>query len=268
MFIDRSFCRAGLCAVLFLAGTLAAPASAPACPDADKLVEHMILAHGGMERWAASPTVSFEDEFVVVGVPGAMASRVTVEQGPRRAYIDYPGTGMSLAWDGTTAWSENWALPYPPRFFALLNYHFLNLPWLAADPGVELSEFGTAHLPDDETDYFTAKITYSQGVGDTPGDYYRLYVHPESHLLHAVQYIATYSALRPEGASGEMPPNTLIYEQHAEVEGLQLPTRYSIYNNDGSLFASVDVRDWSFERPFDLSRMTMPEGAVVDESTP
>ena len=47
---------------------------------------------------------------------------------------------MRLAWDGRRAWSENWNAPYPPRFMALLNYYFLNLPWLTSDPGVILGD--------------------------------------------------------------------------------------------------------------------------------
>ena len=101
-----------------------------ATENSTKIVDSMIEAHGGLALWRQAPTVSFVDEFAPAGGSG-MPSSVTVEQGRRRAYIDYPGSEMRLAWDGEKAWSENWDLPYPPRFLALLNYHFLNLPWLA-----------------------------------------------------------------------------------------------------------------------------------------
>jgi len=237
-----------------------------ACPTPEKLVEHLVSAHGGLGTWEAAPTVSFRDSFTPAGSPQGLASQVTVEQGRRRAYIDYD-SGMSLTWDGERAWSENWVLPYPPRFMALLNYHFLNLPWLIEDPGVILSEFGQRQLPNDETEYFSVKITYDEGVGDTPKDYYRIFVHPDTHVLHAVQYIVTYSALLPEGVT-ESPQNTLIYNAFETVQGLRVPTEYTIYQADGSLFGSAKISEWTFDAPFDTARMTMPEGAILDESTP
>lgn len=259
--------RIALIALAFLALVATLPASLDACPTATKLLEHMGNAHGGMDGWASAPTVCFEDEFKLGEATTGLVSRVCVEQGQRRAYIDYPGTPMTMAWDGAKAWSTNWALPYPPRFMALLNYHFLNLPWLANDPGVILSEFGRRTLGDDPTEYFSVKITYEEGTGDTPRDYYRLYVHPESHLLKAVEYIVTYKSLLPEGVT-ETPPNTLIYEDFTEVAGLKVPSNYTIYQADGTVFGSAEIREWSFGLPFDEARMTMPEGATLDESMP
>jgi len=256
----------GVGALILIVSVLCGATELSACPTTEKLIEHLVSAHGGMDAWASAPTVSFTDEFVPAGVPQGISSRVTVEQGARRAYIDYEG-GMTATWDGEKAWSQNWALPYPPRFMALLNYHFLNLPWLVEDPGVILSEFGQRQLPGDETEYFSIKVTYDENVGDTPRDYYRLYVDPDSHVLHAVQYIVTYQALLPEGMT-ETPANTLVYEDFETVSGLRVPTAYRIYLPDGSEFGAATIRDWSFDEPFDTARMTMPDDAVLDESTP
>src|SRR5262245_45282910 len=62
--------------------------AAPA-PAAPQIVLEMIAAHGGMNAWRAAPAVHFEDEFGSPGGP-AIVSRVTVQQGPRRAYIEIP----------------------------------------------------------------------------------------------------------------------------------------------------------------------------------
>ena len=134
----------------------------------------MIEAHGGLEKWRSAPTVSFEDTLQPPEGP-PLSSRVSVEQESRRAYLDFPEMGARIAWDGEKAWSENWQGPFPPRFFALLSYYFLNLPWLAADPGVNLDEPGTGSLWDDPTEYITVRMTFEPGVGDTPG-----------RLLHSV----------------------------------------------------------------------------------
>lgn len=232
-----------------------------------EIIAAMISAHGGIEKWRSAPTVSFEDHFRSAGAATATASQVTVEQGPRRAYLDFPGSNVRLTWDGKQAWSENWQAPVPPRFLALLNYYFLNLPWLAMDPGVILGEPGKAKLWDDPTEYITVKMTFEPGVGDTPDDYYVLYIDPKSHRLKACEYIVTYAALLPPGVAAT-PPHVLIYEEFATVDGLVVPTRYSIYEKNHSLYATCEIRDWSFKKPFDAARMTMPPGAVIDASSP
>lgn len=235
--------------------------------SAEALVASMIEAHGGMERWASAPTVSFTDEFKSGTAESGRPSRVVVEQGPRRAYIDFPGSETSLAWDGEKAWSRNWDMPFPPRFLALLNYHFLNLPWLAQDPGVILGEVGRGTLLDDLTEYYTVKITYGEGVGDTPKDYYEIYIHPQTHRLAACEYIVTYDALLPEGVEAT-PPNVLIYDEFTSVDGLVVPTHFTIYQQDGAVYASAAARDWSFSEAFDEARMEMPADAVIDTSQP
>ncbi len=230
-----------------------------------KIVEAMIEAHGGLAAWKSAPTVSFECSFLPAGAPSAMVSREVIEQGARRAYIDYSGSDMRLAWDGDRAWSENWKAPYPPRLMALMNYYFLNLPWLTMDPGVILGDPATARLWDDPTQYTTIKMAFEPGVGDTPDDYYVLYVNPATHQLKACRFVVTYAEMLPEGAEST-PEHILVYDEFTIVDGLTVPTRCSIYKLDQTLFASTKIRDWSFSKPFDASRMIMPEGAVVDTS--
>ena len=194
-----------------------------------EIIAAMISAHGGMEKWRAAPAVSFEDHFLATGAPSASISMITVEQSSRRAYLDFSDPTVRIAWNGKQAWSENWKGPYPPRFLALLNYYFLNLPWLAMDPGVNLSAPGTAKLWDDPIEYITVKMTFAAGVGDTPDDYYVLYIDPKSHRLKACEYIVTYAAILPAGVAAT-PPHILVYEEFATVDGLVVPTRYSIYD--------------------------------------
>ena len=229
-----------------------------------QVVQDMVAAHGGLEAWRAAPTVTFRDEFQVPGQP-AQASRVVVEQTARRAYLDMPDSS-TIAWDGSQAWSTNWKSPLPPRFLALLNYYFLNLPWLTQDTGVKLAEPAKGTLPGDPTEYVTVMMTFGAGVGDTPRDYYRLYIDPVRKRLKGCAYVITYKALLPEGMTAS-PEHLLVYDEMATVGGLVVPTRYTIYEND-AVYATCTVRDWAFGRPFDAGRMAMPAGAVIDTSTP
>ncbi len=231
------------------------------------IVRQMIEAHGGLEKWHSAPTVSFEASLLPPGASSPLVHRVAVEQGSRRAYLDFPEMGARISWDGEKAWSENWQGPFPPRFFALLSYYFMNLPWLAADPGVNLSEPGIGTLWDDPTEYITVKMTFGPGVGDTPEDYYILHIDPDSYRLRAAELTVTYAAVLPPDI--DVMTEVIVYEEFATVDGLAVPTKASIYGKDRSPLASFpEVRDWSFNKPFDESRMVMPSDAVFDTSSP
>jgi hypothetical protein len=255
--------------VIFLTLTIGSLNLLSATPSEEsrEIVAAMISAHGGMEKWRSAPTVSFEDDFLPAGTQTRTVSRVTVEQGRRRAYLDFPESKARMAWDGKQAWSENWKDPIPPRFLALLNYYFLNLPWLAMDAGVNLGKPGTAKLWNDPTEYITVKMTFKPGVGDTPDDYYVLYIDPKSHRLKACEYVATYASILPPGAKAT-PPHILVYEEFATVDGLVVPVRYSIFDKSHKLIATCEIRNWSFKKPFDGTRMTIPAGALIDTSKP
>ena len=80
-----------------------------------EIIAAMISAHGGMEKWRSTPTVSFENRSLPAGAQKPSVSQVTVEQGRRRAYLDFPESNARIAWDGKQAWSENWQAPIPPR---------------------------------------------------------------------------------------------------------------------------------------------------------
>ncbi len=228
-------------------------------PDPGKEVAtRMIEAHGGLERWQSAPTVSFE----VAPQPSGAVTRVTVEQGARRAYHDFPGTDTRLSWDGNQAWSENWTSRQSPRFAALLNYYFMNLPWLTADPGVILGEPETGTLLDDPTEYITVRMSFEPGVGDTPEDTYLLYIDPTSYRLHATEFTVTY------GRAEASEPRVLVYEDYTTVDGLTVPTKAVSYRKDGSSSGIREVRNWSFSASFDESRMVMPADAVLDTSSP
>lgn len=251
-------------AMLLVVALAAVPAAAETGAE---VCARMVEAHGGMEAWNGAHSIRFTDRMTPAGGSGAPSSQVVVEAGSRRATIDYPDMDMSLAWDGEKAWSTNWKMPMPPRFLALLNFYFVCLPWLTQDPGVQLGAPGTATLWDDPKEYTTVRMTFGEGVGDTPDDYYLLYIDPETHRLAGCEYIVTYAALLGPDME-HTPPKTLLFESWDTVDGLLVPTAYTIYHADHEPYFSCEIRDWSFDQPFDESRMTMPEGAVVDTTSP
>lgn len=269
----RRCCKAtcyliGILAVLHVLPGLCPPAArAESDPKALEIVEAMVDAHGGIYKWRNAPAISFEDEFKPHGQQVGVISHVFVEQGRRRAYLDYPQTHSTIVWDGERAWSTNWQMGTPPRFIARVNYYFTNLMFLTQDPGVNLEYKGTARLFDEPTEFLTVRMTFDPGVGDTPNDTYLLYIHPETKELRGCNYTVTYSSLLRGGARA-LPEKLLTYDEYANIQGLNLPVHYTIYNMDGSKYAECEFRDWSLSLPFDESRMEMPADAVIDTTTP
>lgn len=245
----------------------AAPRPAAAQETTQDVVNAMIQAHGGMEAWESAPTVSFTDTWFTPSGESRGSTRVLVDQQRRWAVLDGVEDSSRVVWDGQRAWSLHYGAGAPPRFVALLNYYFLNLPWLTQDPGVILGPPGKATLWDDPTEYTTIRMTFEPGTGDTPNDYYELYIDPETHRLAGCEYIVTYAALLPEGMP-HTPPHVLLYDGFTEVNGLLVPTGFTIYLEDHTVYAICTVSDWSFSRPFDPSLLEMPEDAVVDTTSP
>ena len=62
-------------------------------------------------------------------------------------------------------------------------------------------------------------------------------------------------------------PMTHVYEDYATVSGLTVPTLYTTYDPTGNVMGNHTVSDYSFTKKFDESRLQMPKGAVIDESS-
>ena len=265
--------------ILMLGGILfpglAAAAQGPATPQ--QLAERMIAAHGGMAKWKAAPTVSFTHIMFQPGLPEGndpwWIHLETVEQGQRRTYQDWPLDNAQLVNDGKTVWTTNWNKDNPPRFMSGLTYYFLNLPWLTQDPGVILTGPGKGKLPDNDKEFLTLRMTYEGPAGDTPDDYYVIYIDPETYRMAGTEYVVTYATmldlfkLPPEAKF--LGPIYHVFDDFTTVDGLTLPSRYHTHGPDGKvIYGEHTVLDISFEKPFDESRLEMPEGAVIDTSDP
>ena len=76
----------------------------------------------------------------------------------------------------------------------------------------------------------------------------------------------TYRSILPEGVE-HTPPHVLIYDSFTTINGSKVPSRFNDYE-DQALDAGCEIGNWSFDTTFDETRMSMPEGAIVDDSQP
>ncbi len=76
----------------------------------------------------------------------------------------------------------------------------------------------------------------------------------------------TYAAVLPPDVDALI--EIIVYDEFATADGLTVPIKASVYDEDRSPLASLEWRDWSFSKRFDESRMLVPSNAVLDTSSP
>ena len=233
-----------------------------------------IEAHGGLEAWYNAPTSAYSWEYSNVGSNMRFKSYLVADNNTRQVYHDLQTLGTPddpqpiegrFAWDGTHAWISPDTLQRPnPRFWATTGYYFESIPFVLADPGVRYEK-----MPDEDLDgiaHEMVKTSYDDGVGDSPGDTYTLYVNKETGLVDAIRYTVTFGRDRP-APDAPMRENLFYYQDYVTVDGLTVPTRFRGYRfadgQKGDFRNEAWVSDISFRQPFDASMMEMPEGGRV-----
>ena len=238
-----------------------------------RLLLRAIDAHGGLAAWYEAPTSSYTWTYANVGADLHFKSFLVADNRTRRVYHDLLTLGpyedpqpvdARFAWDGTRAWIHPPTIEkINPRFWATTGYYFEQIPFVLADPGTRHER-----LPDealDGTTYEMVKVSYTQGVGDSPGDTYTLYVHPETGRVDAIRYTVTYG----RDASGDAAQRETLfyYEDYVTVDGLTVPTHFRGYRFIDGARGEFRNEAWadsiSFRRPFDAAQLEPPEDARI-----
>ena len=242
--------------------------------EAGKLLLAAIDAHGGLETWYASPATTFCWEYSNPGSEMRFKTCGAVDNRTRRAYHDLVSLGTPdavepyggrFAWDGEEAWIVPADTPkVNPRFWALTGFYFQQIPFVLADPGVACDTMPDSELGGET--YSMIECGFEAGVGDAPGDTYKLYLDQADHTVHAIRYTVTYG--RAPDQIPESPRETLFfYEDLQTVDGLTTPGHFDGYWFDDGAKGEFKNEAWatelSYTQPFDESRLAMPEGARV-----
>jgi hypothetical protein len=240
--------------------------------DGGRLVLRAIEAHGGLEAWYRAPTSSYTWEYANVGSDVRFRSFLVADNHTREVYHDLLTTGpydapseveARFAWDGERAWIHPDTIQQPnPRFWGISGYYFQQIPFVLADPGVNYRR-----LPDEELDgtrHEMVRAYFDPGVGESPGDSYTLYVHPETGLVRAIRYTVSFGRdLEPDA---DLPQTLFYYDDPVTVDGLTVARsfrgyRYTEAGERGEFRNEAFADSISFRRPFDRSRMEAPAGA-------
>ncbi|MEX1258979.1 MAG: hypothetical protein WEG36_15395 [Gemmatimonadota bacterium] len=112
---------------------------------------------------------------------------------------------------------------------------------------------------------------YDQGVGESSGDVYLLYLDPDTGRVAAIVYTVTYGRPYVPTPDGPEPPESgtfFFYEDYVTVDGLTVPTRFRGYayqdGQEGAFRNEAWVSEISFREPFDEVRLVKPADARVE----
>ncbi|MDH4124447.1 MAG: hypothetical protein OEW64_01380 [Gammaproteobacteria bacterium] len=263
-------------ALVFAFVPLAVCAAGPHYEDTEsqRIIEAMVAAHGGIERWRAAPSIRFDnimhDNYHRKENFAWWVAHEVIDQKTRRVWQDWPMDDARIGYDGKEVWSTNWNKGNPSAFMVHFFYYFVNLPWLTQDDGVILSAPQRFRWPGTETDFYEIRMTFEDAptVGKSGKDFYVLYIDPDSYRLFGYQYGSGYEPLvnlmnMPEGKDVFGPLWRLI-TRYEEVDHLLFPAAFrTMPGPDERIVGNHVILNIDVSTPFETERSERPEGSTV-----
>ena len=158
-----------------------------------------------------------------------------------RVYVMISGAKIKMEDDSTLMfWNGEKAMVLPStennekaRFDLLTWSYFFTAPYKLSDPGTNHQFLGSSFLGGAE--YDANKLTFDQGTGDTPEDWYIVYKDKNSGLLAAMAYIVTSGGATLEEA--EKDPHVITYEAYTDIGGIPFATQWNFWtwNESGEM---------------------------------
>lgn len=219
---SRSLAVIQLATLAFATGFVASPTWAVSAQDVASAIE---AAHG-KSAWYAKDAV--EVDIHVQGF-GGLELEGTMLFTPSLGEVRFELVeGTTLIYNRGDAWmtpSDADMSPAMARFHVLTWPYFVAVPFKINDPGVHLGEpvpMPVTH-PDDTTT--AVQMTFGQGVGDAPDDWYYLLPNDDG-VLEALSYIVTYG--KPQDDAEEQ-PSIVLYDDFRTIDGVTLPFHWEFH---------------------------------------
>ena len=200
-------------------------------PNATQLIEEMVTAMGGIEKYRQLRDVSYtytyrdmmsgkQDVSIEKYLYDGELSFGKYTEHTKNVSPDKEGPVIQ-AWNGKEAWLivEGNFVPAPPalkmvNFSRNTSFFWLNMMYKLLDPG-------TIHktLPNrtfDSKEYNIVEVTYEKGIGDAQ-DRFILYLNPETELVE--HFLFSNAFFGPNG------PTRIMHIEFQEIDGLKFPKR-------------------------------------------
>ncbi|MEO9872047.1 hypothetical protein [Ekhidna sp.] len=235
---------------------------------AGKKIWESIETHGGLEKWFSNGPIAFRFNYQPLdGTKQRDSYQLVDNWSVRAAHEVSSNRNWKYGWDGENAWSlpDSVDVGVNPRFWSTTPYYFIGLPFVLADEGVVLEEFGQKEYKG--VTYDLVKATYEAGTGDASDDFYVIYLDPETRQMAGLRYIVSYPGFFPAG--GHSPEKFMWIQDYQEVEGIQMSTGYNTYWFKGDSVAEhitkIEVSNVEFLPETLSSYFDVPVKAKVQE---
>ncbi|QDU32843.1 hypothetical protein KS4_08790 [Poriferisphaera corsica] len=140
-------------------------------------------------------------------------------------------SGELLVYDGNSAWLSPTSSAFKRARFHLLTWpYFITVGYKLSDPGVNIEYLGEQLWKEGES-YPAFRMTFGPNVGDTPDDWYVLYVDTKRNLIVGMNYIVTYGTTLAEA---EKEVHAISYDRYQLIEGVDVPWRMTFWHWDPS----------------------------------
>ena len=237
---------------------------------AGKIVWQAMEAHGGLARWYTNGPLTFRFNYQPLdgGTPRDTYQAIDTWSSKARHFQVGDSTSQ-FGWDGKNTWAavkDSTVFPYNTRFWSLTPYFFAAQPFVLDGQGVNLELLPQKEHMGKLQD--VVKVTFDEGTGDAPDDYYILYFDAGSHTLSVIRYIVSYPGYFKKGE--HLPEKLMQLEGAQRVEGILFPKHYKTHwltegERPGEHITSITLSDVTFRSQLGKEYFEIPEGATLLE---
>ncbi|MEM0939322.1 MAG: DUF6503 family protein [Bacteroidota bacterium] len=215
-----------------------------------KALTKVFDAHGGYENWHKMKTLSYNKG----------EERTITNLQDRKTRLESPN--QTIGFDGKNVWVSPDSVDVSrARFYHNLYFYFFAMPFVVGDPGAFYEVIDSKEI--NGKMYEGLKISYNDGVGDSPEDNYIIWSDPETDQMEWLMYTVTY---RSKETSDNY--RLIRYADWKGFNGVVLPQSLQWYqfSNDsiGDLRSEVIFENIELSTTVpDPSIFEMPENAQV-----
>ena len=236
--------------------------------EAGKIVWDAMEAHGGLSNWFANGPISFRFDYKPLdgGRPRNTYQIIDTWRSRARHFSAVDST-QQFGWNGEEAWlkaKDSTIFNYNTRFWSLTPFFFMAQPFVLEGEGTHLELLSQVEFKDNL--YHAIKVTFDEGTGDAPDDYYILYFNIRSRKLEVIRYVVSYPGYFEKGK--HTPEKFMELSGEQIVDGITFPKKYKTYwltddDKPGEHITDITLSEIKFLPGLESSYFDVPEDAKV-----
>ncbi|MEM9001117.1 MAG: DUF6503 family protein [Bacteroidota bacterium] len=238
--------------------------------EAGMVIWQAMEAHGGLQNWYENGPVSFRFNYQPLDGGTPRDTYQTIDTwGSKARHYQVGDSTSQYGWNGQQAWviaKDSTTFTYNTRFWSLTPYFFMAQPFVLDGKGVNLELLPQKTHQDKLQD--VVKVTFDEGTGDAPDDYYILYFDSETHRLSVIRYIVSYPGYFEKGK--HLPEKLMVLLSSQTINGILFPKSYKTHwlledETAGEHITTIDLSNVVFLPGLKENYFAIPEEAKILE---